>query len=171
MTVKRKIIDINEELCDGCGQCVIACAEGAIKIIDDKAKVISDNLCDGLGACIGDCPQGALKIVERETDEFDEDAVEKHLEQQKKAEPMQDTLPCGCPSTQIQDFSKETTCLSANKPVSLASEERSPNDSTITLYTFNLSVGLTINKLYSASSPTATTIAFQISWKQGLQLN
>ena len=56
MKVKRKIIEIDEELCDGCGQCVIACAEGAIKIIDGKAKVISDNLCDGLGACIGDCP-------------------------------------------------------------------------------------------------------------------
>ena len=85
MKVKRKIIDINEKLCDGCGQCVIACAEGAIKIIDGKAKVISDNLCDGLGACIGDCPQGALKIVERETEEFDEDAVEQHLKQQKNS--------------------------------------------------------------------------------------
>lgn len=123
MKVKRKIIDINEELCDGCGQCAIACAEGAIKIIDGKAKVISDNLCDGLGACIGDCPQGALKIIERETEEFDEDAVEKHLEQQKKAAPIPDTLACGCPSTQIQEFSTETTCRSANKPVSLASEE------------------------------------------------
>jgi len=85
MKVKRKIIDIDEELCDGCGQCVIACAESAIEIIDGKAKVISDNLCDGLGACIGDCPQGALKIVERETEEFDENAVEKHLKQQKKS--------------------------------------------------------------------------------------
>jgi len=123
MKVKRKIIEINEELCDGCGQCVIACAEGAIKIIDSKAKVISDNLCDGLGACIGECPQGALKIVERETEEFDVEAVEKHLEQQKKAVPIPDTLPCGCPSTQIQEFSTITTCQSANKPVSLASEE------------------------------------------------
>ncbi|MDL1963126.1 MAG: 4Fe-4S binding protein [Deltaproteobacteria bacterium] len=123
MKVKRKIIAINEELCDGCGQCAIACAEGAIKIIDGKAKVISDNLCDGLGACIGDCPQGALKIVERETEEFDEDAVEKHLGQQKKAAPIPNTLACGCPSTQIQEFSTETTRQSANKSVSLASEE------------------------------------------------
>ena len=123
MKVKRKIIEINEELCDGCGQCVIACAEGAIKIINGKAKVISDNLCDGLGACIGDCPQGALKIIERVTDEFDEDAVEKHLEEQKESEPMPETLPCGCPSTQIQDFTTETSCQAANKPVSLASEE------------------------------------------------
>ncbi|RJP76281.1 MAG: 4Fe-4S dicluster domain-containing protein, partial [Desulfobacteraceae bacterium] len=62
--MKRKIIEINEELCNGCGQCVIACAEGAIEIIDGKAKVISDNLCDGLGACLGECPEGALKIIE-----------------------------------------------------------------------------------------------------------
>jgi len=123
MKVKRKIIEINEELCDGCGQCVLACAEGAIEIIDGKAKVISDNLCDGLGACIGDCPQGALKIVERETEEFDEDAVEKHLEQQKKAAPMLDTLPCGCPSTHIQEFIPSTPCSVANQPASLEPAE------------------------------------------------
>jgi len=123
MKVQRRIIDINEELCDGCGQCVIGCAEGAIKIIDGKAKVISDNLCDGLGACIGDCPQGALKIIERDADEFDEDAVGKHLEQQKKVETTMDTLACGCPSTQIQEFPTETMCQSADKVVSIASEE------------------------------------------------
>ena len=59
MKVNRKIIEIDEDRCDGCGNCVIACAEGALTIIDGKAKVISDNLCDGLGACIGDCPQDA----------------------------------------------------------------------------------------------------------------
>ncbi len=123
MKIKRKIIDIDEELCDGCGQCVIACAEGAVEIIDGKAKVISDNLCDGLGACIGDCPQGALKIIERDADEFDEDAVEKHLENMKKSAPEEKTLACGCTLTHIQDFSMETTCRSANKPVTLASEE------------------------------------------------
>jgi NAD-dependent dihydropyrimidine dehydrogenase PreA subunit len=84
MKVTRKIIEIDEERCDGCGNCVISCAEGALKIIDGKAKVISDNLCDGLGACIGDCPQDALKIIEREAEDFDEAAVEAHLEAQEE---------------------------------------------------------------------------------------
>lgn len=117
MKVKRKIIEIDEERCDGCGQCALACAEGAIAIIDDKAKVISDNLCDGLGACIGECPTGALKIIEREAEEFDEKAVEKHLAGQKE-EP--ETLACGCPSTQLQDFSAAGGCEEANKPKSFS---------------------------------------------------
>jgi len=101
MRTMRKIIEINEELCDGCGQCVPSCAEGAIRIVAGKAKVISDNLCDGLGACLGECPNDALKIVEREAEEFDEDAVEKHLEtSQKKQEAP--TIACGSPSSQVK---------------------------------------------------------------------
>jgi len=117
MKVNRKIIEIDEERCDGCGNCVIACAEGALQIIDGKAKVFSDNLCDGLGACIGDCPQDALKIIEREAEDFDEAAVEKHLEAQK-AKPGEEapaTMPCGCPSTQIQSFAS-AGCQGANAP-------------------------------------------------------
>lgn len=123
MKVKRKIIEIDDEKCNGCGQCVIACAEGAIEIIDGKAKVISDNLCDGLGACIGDCPEDALKIIERESDEFDETAVEKHLEERKKAEPKEETMACGCPSKQIQEFAPPTPCQAANQPTSLESAQ------------------------------------------------
>jgi NAD-dependent dihydropyrimidine dehydrogenase PreA subunit len=113
MKIKRKIIEIDEERCDGCGQCALACAEGALAVIDGKAKVISDNLCDGLGACIGDCPRDALKIIEREAEEFDEDAVEAHLSKAESTPEAQETLPCGCPSTQIQTF---TPCQQANQP-------------------------------------------------------
>ncbi|BBO71584.1 4Fe-4S ferredoxin [Desulfosarcina alkanivorans] len=118
MKVNRKIIEIDEERCDGCGNCVIACAEGALKIIDGKARVISDNLCDGLGACIGDCPQDALKIIEREAEDFDEAAVEKHLESQKAGEETE-SMPCGCPSSQIRNFAPADGCQGANTPKKL----------------------------------------------------
>ena len=66
----RQIIQIDEELCNGCGECVPACAEGAIEIVGGKAKLVKDMFCDGLGACLGECPTGALKIIEREADGY-----------------------------------------------------------------------------------------------------
>jgi ferredoxin len=100
--VKRKIVEIDEEKCNGCGECIPNCAEGALKIIDGKAKLVSDVYCDGLGACLGHCPQDAIKIIEREAPEFDEAAVHEYLKQQKKPQ-----ISCSFVSSLIPDETPE----------------------------------------------------------------
>jgi NAD-dependent dihydropyrimidine dehydrogenase PreA subunit len=109
MKILRKIIKIDDELCDGCGLCIPSCAEGALKIIDGKAKVVSDKYCDGLGACLGECPQGALKIIEREAEDFDEKAVEEYLAKQPE-DNKEEVLACGCSSAQVQIFKSVDSC-------------------------------------------------------------
>lgn len=80
--IKRKIIKIDEEKCDGCGLCIPSCPEGALQIVDGKAKLVKEEFCDGLGACLGECPQGALTVEEREVEEYDEEGVIGHLKEQ-----------------------------------------------------------------------------------------
>ncbi len=132
MKIIRKIIEIDEELCDGCGDCVPSCAEGAIKIIDGKAKVVKDQYCDGLGACLGECPQDALKLVEREAEAFDEEAVEAYLESRKEQEaPAPSGCGCGCPSEQLVTFPQAGTCQTANKPARMNSASTGSADSAL----------------------------------------
>ncbi|MBI5475468.1 MAG: 4Fe-4S binding protein [Ignavibacteriales bacterium] len=110
----RKIIKIDEELCDGCGNCITSCHEGALQIINGKAKVVKESFCDGLGACIGECPLNALSIVETDADSFDEAAVQTHLQQIKRQNANQniDTRKHtphgggGCPSSRVMSFEK-----------------------------------------------------------------
>ena len=77
--MRRNIIKIDEEKCDGCGLCIPACPEGALQIIDGKARLVKESFCDGLGACLGDCPRGALSVEEVETEAYDQDGVIAHI--------------------------------------------------------------------------------------------
>jgi NAD-dependent dihydropyrimidine dehydrogenase PreA subunit len=124
----RNIIQIDEELCDGCGECVPSCAEGALQVIDGKARLMSDVLCDGLGACLGECPTGALTVIQREATEFDEAAVTAHVmaASNPRASAAAHVRPShasqaphsGCPSAAVRMFPLiDTTPRAAPQPL------------------------------------------------------
>ncbi|MEE8352985.1 MAG: 4Fe-4S binding protein [Dehalococcoidales bacterium] len=111
MTTKtiRKVVLIDEDKCDGCGVCIPSCAEGALQIINGKAKLISEKFCDGLGACLGECPQDAISVIDQLAEEFDEALVEENLAHQEGHQHHaheEDTLECGCPSSTVTQFDR-----------------------------------------------------------------
>lgn len=120
----RKIVYIDEEKCNGCGLCIPSCAEGAIQIIDGKAKLVKDEYCDGLGACLGNCPMDAIHIIEREAAAFDEDAAMEHVARLKENEskiekPGSDAISTacsggGCPGSRARTLNTQAAAPEEN---------------------------------------------------------
>jgi NAD-dependent dihydropyrimidine dehydrogenase PreA subunit len=114
------MVKIDEGKCDGCGECVNACAEGAIEIIDGKAKLVSEGYCDGLGACIGHCPQDAITVEQREVAEFDEAATKAHIAEKKSSQQQTDFVCPGMMAKNLRDKTEPTESGSVSVPSQLS---------------------------------------------------
>ena len=105
----RKIIQIDEEKCNGCGACADACHEGAIGMVNGKATLLRDDYCDGLGDCLPTCPTGAISFVEREAAAYDEKAVQEHMQKKNAQTTASAGSHTGCPGSRVQQFKRQET--------------------------------------------------------------
>jgi len=113
--MKRDIISIDESKCNGCGICISGCHEGAIELVDGKAKLISDEYCDGLGDCLPQCPTDAIKIIQRDAADYDLQAVEAKKDQNNE----KPNLPCGCPGTMEKSIKRSVDLNIKHSPIKI----------------------------------------------------
>ena len=123
--MKRDIISIDENKCNGCGICISGCHEGAIELVDGKAKLISDEYCDGLGDCLPQCPTDAIKIIQRDALDYDLQAVE--IKKEKSTE--KPNLPCGCPGTMEKSIKRNVDLNVKKLPNNINTLAKAPVDS------------------------------------------